>query len=83
MCRPSWPDLPLMLPCLAALAEAYQQLKSTMDHVEHCVMLLDMTLPGWQVLYCNQHWKTLTGVVCAAWLTLLVGVHLYCSRLPC
>jgi len=45
----------------AQLAEAYSQLKRAVDCFDHCVALLDLTQPGWKIMYINGAWNKLTS----------------------
>ena len=52
-----------MLPCLAPqeLNYAYANMKRAMDCIEHCVVLLDTSEPGFKIVYTNQAWNDITG----------------------
>ncbi|KAG2432561.1 hypothetical protein HXX76_008906 [Chlamydomonas incerta] len=45
-----------------ALKATYGQLQRTLDCFDHCVVLVDVSVPGWKVLHINAAWSKLTGV---------------------
>eukprot|EP00798_Chlamydomonas_sp_ICE-L_P013679 gene13679-19567_t len=45
-----------------ALNAAYAQLKSTMDCIDSCMVLLDTTIPGFKMTSTNTAWKKVTGL---------------------
>ncbi|GLC55895.1 hypothetical protein PLESTB_001041000 [Pleodorina starrii] len=46
----------------AATEQLQQEMMRALDHFEKCIMFVDTSKPGWEVLYTNLAWEHVTGV---------------------
>ncbi|PNH04713.1 hypothetical protein TSOC_009091 [Tetrabaena socialis] len=44
-----------------ATEELQQEMMRALDHFEKCIMFVDTSKPGWEVLYTNMAWEHVTG----------------------
>ncbi|EFJ43286.1 hypothetical protein VOLCADRAFT_96512 [Volvox carteri f. nagariensis] len=45
-----------------ATEQLQQEMMRALDHFEKCIMFVDTSKPGWEVLYTNMAWEHVTGV---------------------
>ncbi|PNH10937.1 N-terminal acetyltransferase A complex subunit nat1 [Tetrabaena socialis] len=45
-----------------ATEELQQEMMRALDHFEKCIMFVDTSKPGWEVLYTNMAWEHVTGL---------------------
>ncbi|KXZ54057.1 hypothetical protein GPECTOR_5g165 [Gonium pectorale] len=46
----------------AATEKLQQEMMRALDHFEKCIMFVDTSKPGWEVLYTNMAWEHITGI---------------------
>ena len=44
-----------------ATEQLQQEMMRALDHFEKCIMFVDTSKPGWEVLYTNLAWEHVTG----------------------
>ncbi|GFR46705.1 hypothetical protein Agub_g8325 [Astrephomene gubernaculifera] len=46
----------------AATEKLQQEMMRALDHFDKCIMFVDTSKPGWEVLYTNMAWEHVTGI---------------------